>query len=103
MSDSGIPHEGHNKIPKGWMAFFIGVIIFLVVYIVRFTPAISGWSFYKSYEEEMKAGEKAAASAPADPGMYIGNADAIAAARPNMRRAAQPATRLTPAAVSART
>jgi cytochrome c oxidase cbb3-type subunit 3 len=79
MSDSGVPHEGHNKIPKGWMAFFIGVIIFLVVYIARFTPAISGWSFYKSYEEEMKAGEKAAATAPAEPGMYIGKADAMAA------------------------
>jgi cytochrome c oxidase cbb3-type subunit 3 len=78
MSDSGVPHEGGNKIPKGWMAFFIGVIIFLVVYIARFTPAISGWSFYKTYEEEMKAGEKVAAAAPADPGMYVGKAEAIA-------------------------
>ena len=81
MSDSGIPQEGHNKIPAGWMAFFIGVIVFLVVYVARFTPAISGWSFYKLHEEEMKAGEKAAAAAPADPGKYIGKADAIAAGK----------------------
>jgi cytochrome c oxidase cbb3-type subunit III len=78
MNDSGIPQEGHNKIPIGWMAFFVGMIIFVIVYIVRFTPAISGWSFYKGYEEEMKAGQKAAASAPTDAGKYIGKADAIA-------------------------
>jgi cytochrome c oxidase cbb3-type subunit 3 len=78
MNDSGIPQEGHNKIPAGWMAFFIGVIIFLVVYIARFTPAISGWSFYTNFEQEMKTAEKAAASAPSDPGKYVGKADAIA-------------------------
>ncbi|NTV66896.1 MAG: c-type cytochrome [Chlorobaculum sp.] len=78
MNDSGIPQEGHNKIPIGWLAFFVGMIIFIVVYVVRFTPAISGWSFYNIHEEEMKAAEKAAASAPASPGKYIGQADAIA-------------------------
>jgi cytochrome c oxidase cbb3-type subunit 3 len=78
MNDSGIPQDGHNKIPAGWMAFFVGMIIFVVVYVVRFTPAISGWSFYKLYEDEMKAGEKVAASAPADAGKYIGKAEAIA-------------------------
>jgi len=78
MSDSGIPQESHNKIPVGWMAFFIGMIIFVVVYVVRFTPAISGWSFYKTYEEEIKASQKAAASAPSDPGRYVGKAEAIA-------------------------
>jgi cytochrome c oxidase cbb3-type subunit 3 len=78
MNDSGIPQEGHNKIPKGWLAFFAGVIIFLVWYIVSFTPAISGWSFYKEFDQEMKAGEKAAASAAAAPDKYLGNAGAIA-------------------------
>lgn len=78
MNDSGLPQEGHNKIPKGWLAFFAGVIIFLVWYIASFTPAISGWSFYKEYEAEMKAGEKSAASATVDPGKYVGKADAIA-------------------------
>jgi cytochrome c oxidase cbb3-type subunit III len=81
MSDSGVPHEGHNKIPKGWLAFFIGVIVFLVVYIARFTPAISGWSFYKQYDEEMKAAQKTAAAAPANPAQYVGKADAVAAGK----------------------
>jgi cytochrome c oxidase cbb3-type subunit 3 len=81
MNDSGVPQEGHNKIPKGWFAFFIGVIVFLVVYVARFTPAISGWSFYKQYDEEMKAARKTAASAPANPGMYVGKAEAIAAGK----------------------
>lgn len=78
MNDSGIPKEGHNKIPAGWLAFFFGMIVFLVWYIASFTPAISGWSFYKVHEEEMKAAEKTTASAPSDPGKYIGKADAIA-------------------------
>ena len=78
MNDSGIPQEGHNKIPKGWLAFFAGVIIFLVWYIVSFTPAISGWSFYKEFDREMKAGEKAVASAAAAPDKYIGNPGAVA-------------------------
>jgi cytochrome c oxidase cbb3-type subunit 3 len=78
MNDSGIPQEGHNKIPVGWMAFFIGMIIFVVVYVVRFTPAISGWSFYKLHAEEMKSAGKTAAASPANPGKYVGKADAIA-------------------------
>jgi cytochrome c oxidase cbb3-type subunit 3 len=78
MNDSEIPQESHNKIPAGWMAFFAGMIIFVIWYVVSYTPAISGWSFYKKYEEEMKGAEKAASSAPSDPGRYIGKAEAIA-------------------------
>jgi cytochrome c oxidase cbb3-type subunit 3 len=81
MNDSGIPQEGHNKIPRGWLAFFAGMIVFVLVYVAQFTPAISGWSFYKEYEAEMKAGQKAAASATVDPARYIGKADAIAAGK----------------------
>ncbi|HHE32867.1 MAG TPA: c-type cytochrome [Chlorobaculum parvum] len=80
MNDSGVPHEGHNKIPKGWMAFFIGVVIFLLWYIAAYTPTISGWSFYKIFEDEMKAGQQQAVTAVAssDPGRYVGKSDAIA-------------------------
>ncbi len=78
MSDSGIPHEGGNKIPKGWLVLFAGMVVFLLLYIVRFTPAISGWSFYKVYEQEMKTGDKLAKSATTNPGKYIGDAKAIA-------------------------
>ncbi|NOZ24594.1 MAG: c-type cytochrome [Nitrospirae bacterium] len=47
--------EAHNKIPLGWMIFFVGVIVWLVWYIVSYTPQISGWSQYKVFEEEMEA------------------------------------------------
>jgi cytochrome c oxidase cbb3-type subunit 3 len=78
MNDSGIPQDGHNKIPIGWMAFFVGMIIFVIGYVASFTPAISGWSFYKEYEKEMSDGAKTAASAPSDPGKYLGKTDAVA-------------------------
>ena len=58
MHDTGEPQENHNKIPKGWLLFFFGCIIFLVGYIVSFTPAISGWSFYHNFEKEMAAASK---------------------------------------------
>jgi cytochrome c oxidase cbb3-type subunit III len=78
MNDSGIPQEGHNKIPKGWLAFFGGMIIFVLWYVASYTPAISGWSFYKEYDKEMEASRKNTATATAEPGKYIGKADAIA-------------------------
>jgi cytochrome c oxidase cbb3-type subunit III len=78
MNDSGTPQEAHNKIPGGWLAFFAGMIIFLLWYIASFTPAISGWSFYKEYDAEMKAAQKSTSSASAVPGKYLGKSDAIA-------------------------
>ena len=58
MHDTPEPQEGHNKIPKGWLLFFFGVIIFLIGYIVSYTPAISGWSFYQGFEKEMATAAK---------------------------------------------
>lgn len=58
MHDTPEPQNGHNKIPKGWLLFFFGCIIFLVGYIVSFTPAISGWSFYHNFEKEMAVASK---------------------------------------------
>lgn len=80
MYDTGEPQENHNGIPKGWLLFFFGVIIWLLWYIVSFTPAISGWSFYKNFEKEMSAAasKPAAAESPARPGGYSGDAKAIA-------------------------
>jgi cytochrome c oxidase cbb3-type subunit III len=78
MHDTGEPEEGHNGIPKGWLLFFFGVIIFLVWYIVSFTPAISGWSFYRGFEEEMAKAAPAASESAANPGMYSGQPAAIA-------------------------
>jgi cytochrome c oxidase cbb3-type subunit 3 len=50
--------EADNKIPIGWLIFFIGVIIFLIWYFFKYTPKISGWSQYKVLEKEMKKDEK---------------------------------------------
>lgn len=76
MHDNGEPQESHNKIPKGWLLFFFGVIIFLLWYIVSYTPAISGWSFYNGFEKEM-----ASASSTVKPELmkeYTGDKEAIA-------------------------
>ncbi|MBM3162773.1 MAG: c-type cytochrome [Chlorobi bacterium] len=77
MHDTGEPGEGHNSIPKGWLLFFFGVIVWLVWYIVSFTPAISGWSFYKGFEEKMAKSVPAATGDAGTPDRYIGQAAAI--------------------------
>ncbi len=58
MYETEEPRDGHNKIPKRRLLFFFGGIIFLIGYIVSYTPAISGWSFYKEYEKEMTSAAK---------------------------------------------
>ncbi|NHQ60163.1 c-type cytochrome [Chlorobium sp. BLA1] len=75
MHDSGEPQDGHNKIPKGWLLFFFGGVIFLVGYTVSYTPAISGWSFYKEYEQEMVAASKTVKTDTVKD--YAGDNDAI--------------------------
>lgn len=76
MNHTEQPQEGHNNIPKGWLFFFFGTIIFLVWYIVSFTPAISGWSFYKEFEKEMTSASTAAPAQAARPDRYIGDSKA---------------------------
>ena len=75
MHDTGEPQESHNKIPKGWLLFFFGMIIFLIGYIVSYTPAISGWSFYKGFDKEMAAAAKSEKSVAVK--QYSGDKDAI--------------------------
>ena len=75
MHDSGEPQESHNKIPKGWLLFFIGGIIFLLGYVVSYTPAISGWSFYKEFDKEMASAAKTKQSVAVK--QYSGDKEAI--------------------------
>ena len=75
MHDTGEPQESHNKIPKGWLLFFFGMIIFVIGYIVSYTPAISGWSFYKGFEKEMASSAKTRPSVDAK--HFSGDKEAI--------------------------
>jgi cytochrome c oxidase cbb3-type subunit III len=75
MNDIPEIQEGQNSIPKGWLVFFIAAIVFVLWYVVSYTPAISGWSFYKKYEQEMAAAAKQEAAAPR--ASYAGNEKAI--------------------------
>ena len=75
MHETGEPRENHNKIPKGWLLFFFGGIIFLLGYIVFYTPAISGWSFYKKFENEMILAAKSEKTVTVK--QYSGNSEAI--------------------------
>jgi hypothetical protein len=43
-----------RKIPVGWLILFWGLIIWGVYYFISYTPAISGWSQEKAYEESIK-------------------------------------------------
>jgi len=58
MHESQEPQESHNNIPKGWLLFFFGGILFLIGYIISYTPAISGWSFYNEFNREMASAAK---------------------------------------------
>jgi len=42
-----------RKLPVGWLILFWGLIIWGIFYFVSYTPAISGWSQEKAYEESV--------------------------------------------------
>ena len=42
-----------RKLPVGWLILFWGLIIWGIFYFVAYTPAISGWSQEKAYEESV--------------------------------------------------
>jgi len=79
MNEHDNPSESDNKIPKGMIAFFAFVIVFLFSYIALYTPAISGWSFYTIFEEKMAEAEVDASIEGAEiKDSYSGDESAIA-------------------------
>jgi hypothetical protein len=43
-----------RKLPIGWLILFWGLIIWGIYYLASYTPAISGWSQEKAYQESVK-------------------------------------------------
>lgn len=48
-------HETAKKLPAGWLLLFICLIVFGVYYFFSFTPALSGWTEVKEYEQSIAA------------------------------------------------
>ena len=46
--------ETSRKMPVGWLILFWGLILWGIFYFVAYSPAISGWSQAKAYEESIK-------------------------------------------------
>jgi cytochrome c oxidase cbb3-type subunit 3 len=55
--------ERHNKVPRGFLALFFGLMAWGVYCIAAYTPEISGWSQYKVLSKEMEADKAKAAAA----------------------------------------
>lgn len=65
MEDAFKDMERHNKVPRGYLVLFFGLIAWGIYYIAAYTPEFSGWSQYKVFQREAEADRKLAASAPA--------------------------------------
>jgi hypothetical protein len=46
--------DAKRKIPIGWLILFWGLILWGIYYFAAYSPAISGWSQTKTYEESIK-------------------------------------------------
>jgi len=46
--------DAKRKLPLGWVILFWGLILWGIYYFIAYTPAISGWSQGKAYEESLK-------------------------------------------------
>ncbi|MBF0566878.1 MAG: c-type cytochrome [Nitrospirae bacterium] len=74
--------EANKGIPVGYVVFFAGTIVWLIWYIVSYTPQISGWSQYKVFDKEMKEAQLTEAKAVKenpykDNGQAIGEGKAL--------------------------
>lgn len=46
--------DASRKIPRGWLILLWGLIIWGVYYVATYTPAFTGWTQAKAYEESIK-------------------------------------------------
>ncbi|MCD8493495.1 MAG: hypothetical protein LRY50_03290 [Geovibrio sp.] len=46
--------DTEHKLPLGWLVLFIGLILWGVYYFAMYTPAISGWTQEKAYQESIE-------------------------------------------------
>lgn len=79
MNDYDNPTESNNKVPKGMAAFFVFCILFVVVYVVLYTPGISGWSYYTLFEKRVSEAQALSTDAQREAkASYSGDEAAIA-------------------------
>ena len=45
-----VAEDTAHSLPLGWLAVFIGLILFGVFYIASYTPVFSGWTQAGAYE-----------------------------------------------------
>ena len=57
--------EQHNKVPRGFLVLFFGLMAWGVYYIATYTPEISGWSQRQAFTREMEADKAKAVAAAA--------------------------------------
>jgi len=46
--------ETSRKLPLGWLILFFGLIVWGIYYFIAYTPAVSGWSQEKAYQESVQ-------------------------------------------------
>jgi len=51
-------HETASKLPLGWLVLYVGLIVWGGYYIVKYLPAISGWTQEGVYEQSVTADGK---------------------------------------------
>jgi cytochrome c oxidase cbb3-type subunit 3 len=55
--------EQHNKVPRGFLALFFGLMAWGVYYIAAYTPEFSGWSQVQVLSRELEADKAKAVAA----------------------------------------
>jgi len=46
--------ETSRKLPVGWLILFFGLVAWGVCYFLMYTPAVSGWTQEKAYQESVQ-------------------------------------------------